>query len=202
MANVLSIDKQMAIISALAEGSSIRAIERMTGVHRDTIMRLGVRVGQGCAACWTQRCGTYPASTSSSMKYGDSSARKNATARDDAPRLATFGRSARLTPNQIGAVVQMWEARSATANAFVLDVASRMTNRVQISSDALRAYVDADRKAFGADVDFAQIIKTYVTDDSIFPSANSARRNLSSPKRSQSPDSRIWLWSPLATSND
>lgn len=50
MANVLSIDKQIAIVSALAEGSSIRAIERMTGVHRDTIMHLGVRIGQGCTA--------------------------------------------------------------------------------------------------------------------------------------------------------
>lgn len=49
MANVLSIDKQVAIISALAEGSGIRQIERMTGVHWDTIMRLGVRIGQGCA---------------------------------------------------------------------------------------------------------------------------------------------------------
>src|SRR2546428_6352225 len=49
MANVLSFDKQVTIIGALAEGSSIRSIERMTGVHRDTIMRLGVRVGQGCA---------------------------------------------------------------------------------------------------------------------------------------------------------
>ena len=48
MANVLNTDKQIAVISALAEGSSIRSIERMTGVHRDTIMRLGVRVGQGC----------------------------------------------------------------------------------------------------------------------------------------------------------
>jgi hypothetical protein len=46
MANVLSIEKQVAIISALAEGSGIRQIERMTGVHRDTIMRLGVRVGK------------------------------------------------------------------------------------------------------------------------------------------------------------
>ncbi len=50
MANVLNTDKQIAIISALAEGSSIRSIERMTGVHRDTIMRLGVKVGQGCTA--------------------------------------------------------------------------------------------------------------------------------------------------------
>ena len=48
MANVLNTDKQIAIISALAEGSSIRSIERITGVHRDTIMRLGVRVGKGC----------------------------------------------------------------------------------------------------------------------------------------------------------
>jgi len=47
---VLSKDKQVAVIGALSEGSSIRSIERITGVHRDTIMRLGVRVGQGCAA--------------------------------------------------------------------------------------------------------------------------------------------------------
>jgi hypothetical protein len=43
MANVLSKDKQIAIIGALAEGSSIRSIERLTGVHRDTIMRLHMR---------------------------------------------------------------------------------------------------------------------------------------------------------------
>jgi len=49
VANVLSTDKQVAVISALAEGSAIRQIEHMSGVHRDTIMRLGVRVGQGCA---------------------------------------------------------------------------------------------------------------------------------------------------------
>jgi transposase len=49
MANVLSKDKQIAVIGALAEGSSIRSIEQITGVHRDTIMRLAVRVGQGCA---------------------------------------------------------------------------------------------------------------------------------------------------------
>jgi hypothetical protein len=48
MANVLNTDKQIAVISALAEGSSIRSIERITGVHRDTIMRLGVKVGKGC----------------------------------------------------------------------------------------------------------------------------------------------------------
>src|SRR5690606_33933252 len=38
-----------AVIAALTEGCSIRSVERLTGVHRDTIMRLGVRVGEGCA---------------------------------------------------------------------------------------------------------------------------------------------------------
>jgi hypothetical protein len=47
--NHLSIDKKIAVTAALAEGSSIRSIERRTGIHRDTIMRLGVRIGQGCA---------------------------------------------------------------------------------------------------------------------------------------------------------
>ena len=41
------LDKQVAIIGFLTEGSSIRAIERATGIHRDTIMRLGVKVRQG-----------------------------------------------------------------------------------------------------------------------------------------------------------
>src|ERR1035441_791853 len=50
MENVLNTDKQIAVISSLCEGSSIRSIERITGVHRDTIMRLGVKVGQGCTA--------------------------------------------------------------------------------------------------------------------------------------------------------
>src|SRR5947209_12392546 len=51
----LSKDKQISVISALAEGSSIRSIERMTGIHRDTIMRLGVRIGQGCARVLDQK---------------------------------------------------------------------------------------------------------------------------------------------------
>jgi len=48
MANILSREKQVQVVSALAEGAGIRAIERMANVHRDTVMRLGVRVGQGC----------------------------------------------------------------------------------------------------------------------------------------------------------
>lgn len=52
MANVLPRDKQIAIIGALAEGSSIRSIERITGVHRDTIMRLGVHPKASRVYAW------------------------------------------------------------------------------------------------------------------------------------------------------
>src|SRR5579862_5282511 len=55
MSNILPIEKQAVAIGALAEGSSIRSIERMTGVHRDTVMRLGVRVGQGCEKLLDQK---------------------------------------------------------------------------------------------------------------------------------------------------
>ena len=48
MSNVLNKDKQIAVAAALAEGSSIRPIERITSIHRNKIMRLGVRVGHGC----------------------------------------------------------------------------------------------------------------------------------------------------------
>jgi transposase-like protein len=46
--NVLRTEKQVAVIAALVEGNSIRSIERMTGIHRDTIMRLLVRTGENC----------------------------------------------------------------------------------------------------------------------------------------------------------
>jgi hypothetical protein len=45
--NVLPFDQQVTVISALTEGCSICAVERLTGVHRDTIMRLAARVGFG-----------------------------------------------------------------------------------------------------------------------------------------------------------
>lgn len=47
--NILPFDKQIAAVATLTEDCSIRPTERVTGIHRDTIMRLGARVGEGCA---------------------------------------------------------------------------------------------------------------------------------------------------------
>jgi transposase-like protein len=46
--NELSTENKTVVTGLLCEGNSIRAIERITGIHRDTIMRLGVRIGEGC----------------------------------------------------------------------------------------------------------------------------------------------------------
>jgi IS1 family transposase len=53
------------------------------------------------------------------------------------------------------------DRNAATANAFLADVAGRMTKRVQISTDALAAYAHAIEQSFGGDADYGQIIKTY-----------------------------------------
>jgi hypothetical protein len=55
VANILPTDKKIQVIAALAEGSCIRSIERMTGIHRDTIMRLGVKVGQNCTKLMNEK---------------------------------------------------------------------------------------------------------------------------------------------------
>jgi len=171
MANVLSMEKKIAVISGLAEGSGIRQIERITGVHRDTIMRLGVRVGQGCAALLDSKMRNLSCKQLQFDELWGFIGKKERHVRpDDNPQLGdvwTFcaiDSDTKLVPS-----FKVGKRNLPTANAFVSDVASRMRNRVQISSDALRAYVDAIEMAFGANVDFAQIIKTYVTDDSHIP---------------------------------
>ncbi len=56
-----------------------------------------------------------------------------------------------------------------TAKAFMNDLSSRLKNRVQLSSDGLRAYVEAVEQSFGADVDYGQIVKTYAAVEASAP---------------------------------
>jgi IS1 family transposase len=85
------------------------------------------------------------------------------------------------------------ERDNATATAFMHDVAARMRNRVQISSDGLRAYVDAVEKAFGSDVDYAQIVKVYGQEEASNNRRYSAPEFVSSEKKivTGNPDQRL-----------
>ncbi len=58
--NKLKIEKQEAAITGLVEGCSIRSVERMTGIHRDTIMRLLINVGNGCEKLLDQHMRDLP----------------------------------------------------------------------------------------------------------------------------------------------
>jgi IS1 family transposase len=171
MANILDKDKQVAVISALAEGSAIRQIERMTGVHRDTIMRLGIRAGQGCAGLLDSKMRDLTCHHLQFDELWGFIGKKEKHVRpNDSPdygdvwTFCAIDADTKLVPT-----FKVGKRDGATANAFVDDVASRLKNRVHISSDALRAYVDAVELAFGSEVDFAQIIKTYEVGDSDSP---------------------------------
>lgn len=163
MANVLNTDKQIAVISALAEGSSIRSIERITGVHRDTIMRLGVKVGKGCAALMDAKMRDLDCNRLEMDEIWGFVGKKDRNVRlnETAPGGSVWTFCAIDADTKLVPAFKVGGRDRATANAFVQDVASRMRNRVQISTDGLKAYVEAVEKSFGADVDFAQIVKTY-----------------------------------------
>ena len=171
MSNVLSKDKQIVVIGALAEGSSIRSIERITGVHRDTVMRLGVRVGQGCAVLLDAKMRDLPCRYLQFDEVWGFIGKKERHLRiDDDPQygdvwtFCAIDAETKLVPT-----FKVGKRDLATAKAFVSDLHGRLANRVQISSDALKAYVDAIEQTFGADVDFGQIVKTYEHDYSQHP---------------------------------
>jgi IS1 family transposase len=166
MANVLPKDKQIQIISALAEGSSMCAISRMTGVHGDTISRLGVRVGKGCAALLDNKMRDLQCNfLQFDELWGFIGKKEKHRKVDDDPTLGDVWTFCAIdAETKLVPAFKVGKRDHVTANAFVADVASRLRNRPQVSTDGLRAYPEAIENAFGMNVDYGQIIKNYGTD--------------------------------------
>jgi IS1 family transposase len=163
MANILNTDKQITIIAALAEGSSIRAIERMTGVHRDTIMRLGVRIGQGCKALMDFKLDKLSCTRLELDEiWGFVGKKEKHVKAEDGNAVGSVWTFCAIDADtKLVPAFRVGKRDAATANAFLEDVAARMHNRVQISTDGLAAYKEAIERSFGGDADYGQIIKTY-----------------------------------------
>jgi IS1 family transposase len=162
MANMLNTDKQIAIVAALAEGSSIRSIERMTGVHRDTIMRLGVKIGQGCTSLMDETMRDLPCKRLEMDELWGFVGKKERNVREGEDGVGSVWTYCAIDADtKLVPAFRVGRRDVATTNAFVRDVASRMRTRVQISTDGLRAYVEAIEGAFGGNADYGQIIKTY-----------------------------------------
>lgn len=162
--NCLAIDRRIQVIAALVEGNSINATVRMTGVAKHTILKL--LKDMGCAAA----------------AYHDAHVRNLRVRRVQADEIWAFvyGKDKNLTLEQVQAgagSVWTWTALDAdtkliisyalgdrgaeTAKAFVQDLASRISNRIQLTTDGHRMYADAVEEAFGADIDYAMLVKIY-----------------------------------------
>ena len=162
--NKLNAEKQQAIVTALIEGASIRSVERMTGIHRDTIMRLGVRAGETAAMVLDEMMrGLYLGRIEvDEIWCYVGKKQRHVSETDDLSGVGDFwtyvsmDAETRLVP-----AFKVGKRDAATTQAFIDDLASRLENRVQINSDGLRLYVEAIENRFGADVDYAQIVKSY-----------------------------------------
>jgi IS1 family transposase len=165
--NKLTPAKRAAVLSCLVDGVSIRATSRMTGVAKGTILRLLESAGTVCA------------------KYQDAILRNLPCRRIQADEIWSFvyGKDRNISvavrdhsPSQVGSVwtwtglcsetklMISWYVGSRddySAGEFVRDLASRLTRRIQLTTDGLRLYVNAVEQAFGADIDYAMLTKLY-----------------------------------------
>lgn len=164
MANNLPPEKKVRIISELCEGVSIRAIERMTGVHRDTVMRLGVRVGEACGQIMDKSLRNLSCRQVEIDEIWGFIGKKNKNLkrgedRNGAGDVWTFiaiDSESKLIPSFLVGKRDNYHAR-----AFIDDLAARLSRRIQLSSDALSAYPEAVERGFGSNVDYGQLVKTY-----------------------------------------
>lgn len=163
--NKLPLHKRVQILSMLVEGSSMRSISRVVGVSINTVTKLLVEAGEACAT------------------YHDETVRDVKAARVQCDEIWSFCyakaknvATAKAAPEDAGDV-WTWTALDADSKMilsylvggrdsgyaieFMDDVAARLANRVQLTTDGHKAYLEAVEGAFGADVDYAQLIKLY-----------------------------------------
>lgn len=166
--NRLSVAERAQIIAALVEGSSIRATCRMTGAAKGTVTRLLVEVGRACAAyqdehlrglqCWRLECDEIWAFCHSKAKNVPPEHRGE-FGYGDVWTWVAIDAETKLVPSWL-----VGQRSAVDARYFVDDLASRLSRRVQLTTDGLRLYVDAIEIAFGADIDYAQLVKLYGPD--------------------------------------
>jgi len=166
MVNRLSNDKQGQILNLLVEGSSMRSISRVTGVSINTVTKLLVGAGEACAAFHDQAVRDVP-----SRKVQCDEVWSFCYAKEKNVEYA------KAAPAEAGDVwtwtgidadsklIVSWHvspSRDSDAAIEIMDdMRERLANRVQITTDGLKSYLEAVEGAFGGDVDFAQLVKIY-----------------------------------------
>ena len=163
--NRLSTKKRVQIVSALVEGNSIQSTVRMTGVSKNTVVKLLAEIGEVCAEYQHETlrdlsCKQIECDEIWSFCYSKAS---------NVPeeRQGEFGYGDVWTWTAICAdtkIVPTWMVGNRdgdTASLFMRDLADRMANRIQLTTDGHKVYLEAVDGAFGGDVDYSMLIKVY-----------------------------------------
>ena len=163
--NKLTPAKQAAVVAALVEGNSIRATVRMTGVAKNTVTKLLVDLGRACEKF--QRAALVNLK-SRRIQCDEIWSFVGAKAKNADPALVAQGKAGDVwTWTALDAdskLVVSWMVGGRDAGyafEFMQDVASRLTSRVQLTTDGHKPYLIAVENAFGMDVDYAQLVKIY-----------------------------------------
>ncbi len=163
--NKLSKEKQVQIVAALVEGNSMRAVQRMTGTAQNTVAKLLVDLGRACARYQDEvmhnlKCTKIQCDEIWSFCYA-----KQKNVPDD--KQGKWGYGDVWTWVAIDAdtkLVPCWHVGTRDAGAayhFVHDLKGRLAHRVQLTTDGHSAYLSAVESAFGAEVDYAMLVKLY-----------------------------------------
>ena len=159
----LQTEQKLRVIAALLEGNSIRSIERITGVHRDTICRLLVATGKTASALLDAHLQNLKCRFIQCDEIWTFVGKKARRVRDDdSPELGdqwvfvAMDEETKLIPSYV-----VGKRTAVSTYNLIHDLAQRITNRPQITTDGFRFYIRAIEDCFGADVDFAQLVKLY-----------------------------------------
>lgn len=162
--NILSRNQQTTIIAALTEGMSIRAVERLTGIHRDTIMRLGAKVGRGCAELHDRMfvgLRVNRLELDELWAYVGKKRRQNEKPIPGDPRGDQYTYVALASSTRAIIAYQTGKRTGETTDTFIEDLRTRVIGAPEISTDGYHPYKNAIRHAFGNRVAHGTVTKTY-----------------------------------------
>ena len=161
----LDTERRATILQMLVEGSSIRATARTNKVAVNTVIRLLLDAGRACATYHDETVRNVPSrriQVDEAWSYTYAKQRNVARAQS-APEHAgdTWTWTALDADSKLIVSWLVGPRDLGSAYTFMHDLADRLRWRVQLTSDGLGVYVEAVEEAFGADVDFAQLVKRY-----------------------------------------